>query len=78
MFFDESCIDIDISILNDDHRLRNFEDGYNTGINWKEKYKPGGPWVNPDCPSSIEANKMWKLGWKSGIKERIYNAKKNA
>lgn len=41
MFFNESSIDIDISILNDDYRLKNFEDGYITGINWKEKYEPG-------------------------------------
>jgi hypothetical protein len=70
MFFNESSINIDISILNEDCRLKNFEDGYRTGISWKEKYEPGGPWVNPDRPDSLEVNKAWKLGWKFGIEDR--------
>ena len=58
-----------------------YMDGYETGLNWKEKYTPGGPWVHHRDPygrhandpdyiaytnASLENYNEWHRGFKDG------------
>ena len=56
-----------------------YAEGYATGLSWKYKYAPGGPWVcrerrgsdiawNNFCDQTALNNSQWLRGWRDGRK----------
>jgi ribosome modulation factor len=66
--------------------LNKFNDGYQTGLNWKDNYTPGGPWVYScsrehsyrshcsDCPEvqqSRAEHQAWMKGWRIAMAAKV-------
>jgi len=55
-----------------------YKQGYDTGKNWANDYRPGGPWVcnytNPRyaklAARTKAENKEWLLGFASGLEQQ--------
>jgi ribosome modulation factor len=45
-------------------------DGYKTGINWKSKETPGGPWESINAKRDRLLNKAWFVGFFQGLKDK--------
>ncbi len=55
--------------------LTKFNEGYQTGVKWPDKWKthgaPGGPWVyggnsREDAEQSLLENEVWRNGYREG------------
>lgn len=58
-----------------------FQDGYNTGLAWKETYTPGGPWrfsaysheseaMQEKAERSQKIHDAWMAGFKAGLEKK--------
>lgn len=45
-------------------------DGYQAGINWKDKYRPGGPWTSR-CEHLKERDRLCAKAWFEGFDRGI-------
>lgn len=57
--------------------LDKYQEGYKNGLGWPKRrnYRPGGPWVyqgrdKEKVELSMEANRLWLLGWDAGKKNQ--------
>lgn len=44
--------------------------GYQTGLNWKDNYRPGGPSIFINFKRDALLRKAWFLGFDQGLKDR--------
>jgi len=69
--------------------MKNYLDGYQTGLDWKHDYMPGGPWhfspqandsetFKQQARASQENHRQWQDGFKAGLarnKRKYANAR---
>ena len=57
---------------------KHYQDGYQTGLSWKNNWVPGGPWVcdglNPRYKKMSEETKKenneWQEGFRKGLEDQ--------
>jgi len=47
-----------------------YDDGYETGRNWKLNYRPGGPWTSSEIEETVKQSEEWFSGFDAGLTEQ--------